>query len=64
MNTYSTCCGTGVDVDKLTCLDCKEHCGVEYECEECHSLSEELELRSDNKNVCKGCYTETMDSQL
>ena len=28
---FSSCCGAGVDVDKLTCLDCREHCSVEKE---------------------------------
>lgn len=28
---YSSCCGAGVDEEKLICLECKEHCGIEVE---------------------------------
>ena len=34
MDKYSSCCGAGVDVDRLICLNCKEHCGVEETKEE------------------------------
>jgi len=39
---FSSCCGSGVDVDKLICLDCKEHCSVEYFCKICEKKLDEV----------------------
>ena len=37
----SNCCGyevSGLDIDYQTCPSCKEHCSLEYECEDCGTI--------------------------
>lgn len=45
----SSCCGAGVDEDRLICFDCKEHCGVE------ELKGEELNKKLLDSKVCPDC---------